>query len=108
MLALSGAVWAVVGTLYLPFYLGVVPIPVAAVVAGLGVAANSVFSQRLGGGSSGALPVLAFLLTVAVFLMGGPSESVVYNDWKIAVLLGCGVGFPVLAWYLRLAERLDL
>ncbi|GAA4396250.1 hypothetical protein [Tsukamurella soli] len=106
-LTLAGAACAVGGTMYLPAHVGSAPMPVSAVVAGLMLAMVSVAAQTLTGqGSSASLPVLAFLVVIVVFLLGGPGDSVTYTDWRVALLLGCGVGLPALAWYVGAADRL--
>lgn len=100
--ALGGAVCAVGASMYLYLYAGAVPLPLSAVLFGALLAWISVAARRLGGEPfHGALPVIAFLLVIAVFLLGGPGGDIVlYLDWRLLVLLVCGIGLPVLAGHL--------
>ncbi|SDQ69228.1 hypothetical protein SAMN04489765_1444 [Tsukamurella pulmonis] len=99
---LGGAVCAVGAAMYLYLYVGVVPLPLSAVLFGALLAWISVAARRLGGEPvHGALPVIAFLLVTAVFLLGGPGGDIVlYADWRLPVLLLCGIGMPILAGHL--------
>ena len=80
VLAVDGVLSAVAGALLLPLYLGPVPFPVSAVVSGL-VNAALVWaagywtdSRRLA-----ALPLWAWLATVAAFTLGGPGGDIVFG-----------------------------
>lgn len=45
--------------------------------------------------------MIAFLLVIAVFLLGGPGGDIVlYADWRLLLLLLCGIGMPILAGHL--------
>ena len=80
VLAVDGVLSAVAGALLLPLYLGPVPFPVSALVSGL-VNAALVWaagywtdSRRLA-----ALPLWAWLATVAAFTLGGPGGDIVFG-----------------------------
>lgn len=104
--ALGGAVCAVGATMYLPLYVGAMPVPVSAVLFGGLLAWISVAARRLGGESAhAAIPVIAFLLVVVAFLLGGPGNSVMYTDWRLLFLLLCGIGMPVAAGYLASSDK---
>jgi hypothetical protein len=94
VLAVDGVLSAVAGALLLPLYLGPVPFPVSAVVSGL-VNAALVWaagywteSRRLA-----ALPLWAWLATVAAFTLGGPGGDIVFGGPGI-------MGFSVLIFLL--------
>ncbi|CAM3317142.1 hypothetical protein TSHO111613_17815 [Tsukamurella hominis] len=103
----GGAVCAVGATMYLYLYAGAAPLPLSAVLFGGFLAAIAVAARRLGGEPvHGALPVIAFLLVVAVFLVGGPGGDIVlYADWRLLLLLLCGIGMPILAGHLASSEK---
>ncbi|MCS3780706.1 hypothetical protein [Tsukamurella ocularis] len=98
----GGAVCAVGATMYLYLYAGAVPLPLSAVLFGALLAGISVAARRLGGEPvHGALPVIAFLLVIVAFLLGGPGGDIVlYADWRLLLLLLCGIGMPILAGHL--------
>jgi hypothetical protein len=80
LLAVDGVLSAVAGALLLPLYLGPVPFPVSALMSGL-VNAALVWaagywtdSRRLA-----ALPLWAWLATVAAFTLGGPGGDIVFG-----------------------------
>lgn len=104
--ALGGAVCAVGATMYLYLYVGTIPLPVSAVGFGALLAGVSVACRRLGGEAKhAAIPVIAFLVVVAVFLLGGPGNSIMYTDWRLPLLLVCGIGMPVAAGYLASSDE---
>jgi hypothetical protein len=94
VLAVDGVLSAIAGALLLPLYLGAVPVPVSALVSGL-VNAALVWaagywteSRRLA-----ALPLWAWLFTVAAFTLGGPGGDIVFGGPGI-------MGFSVLIFLL--------
>ncbi|AUN39700.1 Uncharacterised protein (plasmid) [Tsukamurella tyrosinosolvens] len=103
----GGAVCGVGAAMYLYLYSGAVPLPLSAVLFGALLAAISVAARRLGGEPvHGALPVIAFLLVIAAFLAGGPGGDIVlYVDWRLLLLLLCGIGMPILAGHLASSEK---
>ncbi|ADG77778.1 Integral membrane protein OS=Tsukamurella paurometabola (strain ATCC 8368 / DSM / CCUG 35730/ CIP 100753 / JCM 10117 / KCTC 9821 / NBRC 16120 / NCIMB 702349/ NCTC 13040) OX=521096 GN=Tpau_1147 PE=4 SV=1 [Tsukamurella paurometabola] len=104
--AFGGAVCAVGATMYLHLYIGSVPMPISAIGFGALLAGISVACGRLGGEARfAAIPVIAFLIVVVVFLLGGPGNSIMYTDWRLPLLLVCGIGMPVAAGYLASSER---
>lgn len=104
--ALGGAVCAVGATMYLYLYVGATPAPVSAVLFGGLLAWISVAARRLGGEPfHAALPVIAFLVVIVAFLLGGPGNSVMFMDWRLPLVLLCGIGMPVVARYLASSEK---
>lgn len=94
VLAVDGVLSAIAGALLLPLYLGAVPFPISALVSGL-VNAALVWaagywteSRRLA-----ALPLWAWLATVAAFTLGGPGGDIVFGGPGI-------MGFSVLIFLL--------
>ncbi|CAM4049452.1 hypothetical protein TSST111916_19780 [Tsukamurella strandjordii] len=104
--AIGGAVCAVGATMYLYLYVGAVPLPISAIGFGALLAGISVACRRLGGEARfAAIPVIAFLVVVVVFLLGGPGNSIMYTDWRLPLLLVCGIGMPVVAGYLASSDE---
>jgi len=95
----------VTGALFLPTYLGPVPFPISALISGLvnaalvWAASTLTESQRVA-----ALPLLAWLATSAVLMLGGPGNDVVFGGpgvmaYSVLFFLAIGAGPPV--WVLR-------
>ena len=80
LLALDGVLSAVAGALLLPIHLGPVPFPVSAVVSGL-VNATLVWAAGYCTESTrlAAVPLWAWLGTVAVLTFGGPGGDIVFG-----------------------------
>lgn len=95
---------AVVGALLLPFYLGPVPFPISALITGV---VNAVLvwaamywtrSNRLA-----ALPLLTWLVTVAILTLGGPGGDVVFGGpglMEYSALLFVALGALPPGWLL--------
>lgn len=104
LLAVDGVISAVAGALLLPFYLGGVPFPVSALVIGLvnlalvWAAAHWTESARLA-----ALPLLTWLVTVAVLTLGGPGGDIVFGGpglMAYSVLFFLALGATPAAFFL--------
>jgi hypothetical protein len=87
LLTLDGVLSAILGALLLPTYLGAIPVPVSAPISGL-INAALVWaagywteSKRLA-----ALPLWAWLATVAALAIGGPGGDVVFGGAGIMAL----------------------
>ena len=76
LLTIDGVISAVTGALLLPIYLGTVPFPVSALIAGL-VNAALVWAAGYWADSKrlAALPLWAWLVTVAAMTLGGPGVT---------------------------------
>ncbi|MCX2930731.1 hypothetical protein ORI20_10610 [Mycobacterium sp. CVI_P3] len=109
LLAVDGVISAVAGALLLPFYLGPAPVPISAVVSGLvnlalvWAAAHWTDSSRLA-----ALPLLAWLVTVAALTLGGPGGDIIFGGpgvmaYSVLVFLALGAAPP--AWFLWRRQR---
>lgn len=105
VLALDGVLCAVGSALLLPLHLGTVPLPVSALVSGavnaalVWAAAQWTDSPRLA-----ALPLVAWLVTVAALAVGGPGGDIVFGGpgvmaYSVLILLAAGA-LPA-AWVLR-------
>ena len=104
LLTIDGVISAVTGALLLPIYLGTVPFPVSALISGL-VNAALVWaagywteSKRLA-----ALPLWAWLVTVAAMTLGGPGGDIVFGGPGVmaySALLFLVVGAGPAAWLL--------
>jgi len=80
LLAIDGVLCAILASFFLPTYLGTVPFPVSALIAGL-VNAALVWAALHWTSSprAAALPLLTWLLTVAVLSLGGPGDDIVFG-----------------------------
>ena len=86
-LAVDGILSAILGALLLPAYVGAIPVPVSALASGL-INAALVWaagcwtdSKRLA-----ALPLWAWLATVAGFSLGGPGSDIIFGGPGIMAL----------------------
>ncbi|WP_163751795.1 DUF6113 family protein [Mycolicibacterium helvum] len=102
LLAVDGVISAVTGALLLPLYLGSVPFPISALVTGLvnlalvWAAVHWTDSDRLA-----ALPLLTWLVTVALLTLGGPGGDIVFGGpgvmaYSVLVFLALGAAPPAL------------
>jgi hypothetical protein len=87
LLTLDGVLSAILGALLLPTYLGSIPVPVSAPISGL-INAALVWaagywtdSKRLA-----ALPLWAWLATVAGLSLGGPGSDIIFGGPGIMAL----------------------
>ena len=104
LLTIDGVISAVTGALLLPIYLGTVPFPVSALITGL-VNAALVWatgywteSKRLA-----ALPLWAWLVSVAAMTLGGPGGDIVFGGPGVmaySALLFLVVGAGPAVWLL--------
>jgi len=80
LLAVDGALCAIVASFFLPIRIGSWPFPVSALIAGL-VNAALVWAALHWTSSprTAALPLWAWLLTVALLTFGGPGEDIVFG-----------------------------
>jgi len=80
LLAIDGVLCAILASFFLPTYIGTWPFPVSALIAGL-VNAALVWAALYWTSSprAAALPLLTWLLTVAVLSLGGPGDDIVYG-----------------------------
>jgi hypothetical protein len=83
LLAIDGVLCALATTLFLPSYIGSWPFPISALIAGLVNAALVWAALHWTSLPWAALPLGCWLLTVAVFSLGGPGDDL--------VLAGAGV-----------------
>jgi hypothetical protein len=93
VLAVDAILLGVLELFFLPLRLGVVEFPITALVAAVATpwlvsrAASAVRRPLIAG-----IPLWAWLLTVAVFGVGGPGGDIVLlADWRALLLLGAGV-----------------
>lgn len=105
LLALDGVLVGILGAFFLPVYLGRIPFPIAAVVAGLANLALVWAASQWATGRMVMLPLMTFMATVVVFLFGGPGSDAVFGGTGVLaagplllIVLGCG---PALWWLWR-------
>jgi hypothetical protein len=102
LLAVDGVLSAVLGALLLPTYFGSIPVPVSALISGLinvalvWAAGHWTDSKRLA-----ALPLWAWLATVAALALGGPGGDIIFGGpgimaFSVLILLAFGVVPPYL------------
>ena len=109
LLAIDGVISAVTGALLLPIYLGTVPFPISALISGL-VNAALVWAAMYWTDSKrlAALPLWAWLVTVAGLSLGGPGGDIVFGGPGImgySVLIFLIVGALPPAWLLWRREE---
>ncbi|WP_016697353.1 hypothetical protein [Actinoalloteichus spitiensis] len=98
MLVLDAVVLALLALFFLPLRVGVVPVPVTAVLAG----ATNVLLVLAAGRISGRMrvagaPLLAWVVVVIVFGVAGPGGDVVLmGDWRGLLLLALGALPPAM------------
>jgi hypothetical protein len=80
VLAFDGVLSAIVGALFLPLYVGTVPLPISSLLSGL-LNAALVWAalQWTSATSVAGAPLWAFLATVAGLTFGGPGGDVVFG-----------------------------
>ncbi|MCB0928029.1 MAG: hypothetical protein KDB70_08945 [Mycobacterium sp.] len=105
LLALDGVIVAFTSALFLPEFLGKVPFPVSALIAGGMNLALVWAAGQWAPGRLAALPLGAFLITIAALSLGGPGGDVLFGgegflgaEALLLVVLGTG---PGLWWLLR-------
>lgn len=103
LLAVDGVISAVLAALFLPLHLGSIPFPISALISGLvnvalvWAALHWTSSPRLA-----ALPLWAWLITVAAFAFPGPGGDRVYSaQYSLLVLIVLGALPPALLLYRR-------
>ena len=111
LLAVDGALSAIVGALLLPFYIGSIPLPISALISGL---VNAALVWAAGRWTSSprmaALPLWTWLLTVAVISIGGPGGDVILDGRGVlayGALLLVVLGVTPPAWVLWRHSRND-
>jgi hypothetical protein len=111
LLAVDGAISAMLGAVFLQLHLGHVPFPVSALISGLANAAlvwaalHWTSALRVA-----ALPLWTFLLTLAAMAVTGPGGDVLFGgpgfgQWSVAVLLIFGTLPPALVLWRRREDR---
>jgi hypothetical protein len=109
LLAVDGVISAIVGALLLPSHIDSVPFPISAVISGVvnaalvWAAAHWTQSARLA-----ALPLWAWLLTVAGLTLGGPGDDKIFGGsglmaYGVVLLIVLGALPP--AWVLWQRNR---
>ncbi|MEI7715573.1 MAG: hypothetical protein WCI78_05730 [Mycobacterium sp.] len=102
LLAVDGVLSALAGCLLLPSYIGSVPFPVSGLLSGLlNAALVWAAGQWTGSPRVAALPLWTWLLTVAVFSMGGPGDDIILSGrgqmaYAALLVMVLGVTPPVL------------
>ena len=94
VLAFDGVLSALAGALFLPLYVGTVPLPISSLISG-SVNAALVWAalQWTSKTSVAGAPLWAFLATVAGLTFGGPGDDVVFGgDSPMTFLLFVGLG----------------
>ena len=88
LLAFDGVLSAVAGVLFLPIFVGTIPLPVSALISGLVNAAlvwaafRWTTTPRLA-----ALPLWTFLLTVLLLTLGGPGGDMMFDGLTSAIAM---------------------
>ena len=111
LLAVDGILSALAGALLLPSYIGSIPFPISGLLSGL-LNAALVWAAGFWTKSArlAALPLWAWLLTVAVISMGGPADDVILGGrglmaYGALLLIVLGVAPPVWVLWRRSRHR---
>ncbi len=96
LLAVDGVLCAIAGAFFLPLHLGSWPFPISALFVGLVNAALAWAALQLTPLPWAALPLVTWLLTVAVLSLGGPGDDIVFGGagivdyvmWAVLIVLG--------------------
>ena len=107
LLAIDGVLSAVAAAFFLPLRIGSVLFPISALLSGL-VNAALVWAalQWTSSPRLAALPVWAWLLTVAGLTFGGPGDDMVFSaQYALLLLIVLGALPPVLLLYRRARPR---
>jgi hypothetical protein len=107
LLAIDGVLSAVAAAFFLPLRIGSVPFPISALLSGL-VNAALVWAalQWTSSPRLAALPVWAWLLTVAGLTFGGPGDDMVFSaQYALLLLIVVGALPPALLLYRRTRPR---
>jgi hypothetical protein len=107
LLAIDGVLSAVAAAFFLPLRIGSVPFPISALLSGL-VNAALVWAalQWTSSPRLAALPVWAWLLTVAGLTFGGPGDDMVFGaQYALLLLIVLGALPPALLLYRRTRPR---
>jgi hypothetical protein len=106
LLAFDGVLSAIAGALFLPLYVGAVPLPISSLISGL-VNAALVWAalQWTSTLALAGAPLWAFLATVGGLTLGGPGDDVVFggnSPLTFVLFLVLGAGPPAfLLWRSR-------
>jgi hypothetical protein len=105
LLAVDGVISAVAGALFLPMYIGAIPVPISALLSG---AVNLALVWAAAHWSDSllrtGLPLWTWLLTVVVMTFGGPGDDYIFAGHGIyayGALIFIVVGALPAAWWLR-------
>ena len=92
LLTVDAALLAMMELMYLTLAVGVVPVPVSALLALVTTPWLVRRAGELGGGWSASLPLIAWTLTVAVLGLAGPGGDVLLlGDWSTLALVVAGL-----------------
>jgi hypothetical protein len=112
VLTLDGVLSAIAGALFLPLYIGAIPLPISGLISGL-VNAALVWAalQWAPTPRLAALPLWAWLVTALGLTLGGPGGDIVLSGagvMQLAPLLFMvlGAGPPAYLWW-RLTSKAD-
>lgn len=102
LLVFDGVLSAILGALLLPTYVGAIPVPVSALACGL-INAALVWAAGYWTESKrpAALPLWAWLATVAALALGGPGGDIIFGGpgimaFSVLILLAFGAVPPIL------------
>jgi len=92
LLTVDAALLAMMELMFLTLAVGVVPVPVSALLALVSTPWLVRRAGELGGAWSASLPLIAWTLTVAVLGLAGPGEDVLLlGDWSTLALVVAGL-----------------
>ncbi|GAA4676208.1 hypothetical protein [Gordonia humi] len=105
VLTVSGVVLGLLTVFYLDLYIGAVPVPVTAIVAAVGTALLCRLAGAITESTWRYAPLIAWTAVVIVAAVPGLNgNGALIGDWRVLLLLVCGLGAPAAMTY---AARLN-
>lgn len=107
VLTLCGAVLAVLTVFYLNLWIGAVPLPLAVVVAAVGTTVFTKLAASITESSWRYAPLIAWTAVVVIAAVPGVNgNAALIGDWRVLLLLLCGLGVPAMTTYMSRLNNL--
>ncbi len=105
----DGFIVGLLSIAFLNVHVGVVPVPVTALLGGLANAVLLWLAAGHTGSSARMLPLAGWVIAMGVGLFGGPGgDALLFTDWRTLLLVLLGAGIPaVVSWSGRLPVGSD-
>ncbi|GEE03744.1 hypothetical protein nbrc107696_41900 [Gordonia spumicola] len=98
VLTVCGAIIGLISVFYLNLLIGSVPVPITVVLAGVGNLLVLHRASQLTESSWRYAPMIVWaLITLVAMVPGINGNGALIGDWRVLMLLLCGVGLPAVA-----------